>query len=1342
MRLAKLTLSGFKSFADRTEFSFDDDVTGIVGPNGCGKSNIVDAIKWVLGERSSKSLRGKEMIDVIFAGSAARKPMGMAAVTLTFDNPVLEHPTERHASEEEAEHDLEEASEASTIFNRSGRRILPIDTEVVEVERRLYRDGKSQYLINGKRARLRDIRELFLDTGVGADAYSIIEQGKVDAMLLASPTERRTIFEEAAGIARYKQRRIESRRKLERTETNLTVSREQLQSTERRLRIVKGQAAKARKFQEYDAEHRALRMALIFDQYDDLMQRLEGLTSRLADLERTRDDAASQLASLEQAKQQLELDRHELATEQRRLTDEKAAARHAAETAAQRKTMTERSLTEARRQADIDEQRTEQTRTRVEQLTSDLADHEQRIAELGERLADADRALEAAHDERAGIHERLAEQRAALDQHEHTAADIERQRTGILASIEADERRATAMREQLEQTSQRAEGAETEHADAERSLGEARTGVEERRRAIADLEHDLAAKDSASASLSEDRRSLADRVSELDQRRVRADSRRQTLEEMIESRVGLGDAVRDVLERRDAGEGFDAVIAPLAELIATDEAHASAVEAALGAHLRALVVDSLDALPSPDQLESLQGRVAFLPLVTGRGMDRTTHDSRTLDALAMTGRLTPVRQVVSVRDGLDADLHRRIERLLDRLLGQVHLVESLDAALMLGAGPLSGARFVARDGSLLDQDGTLVVGTARDETGGVLQRQSELNQLVTELAFIQSELAIEHNKLASADAEAAQLNDACSRTRAALAEQQRALVADEARVDRLDSELGRLDRERSRLHDERRQLQASLDAELRDRQDLHDRAERLAGLRTEQLELAEAVAQRVTDIQADADACAERMTAAKVESGRVAEQLTGARRERQAVQTAIQEGERHLRDLNDQLDQARARAATHEQAIEQATKDIDEANTRAETAAEALLDVDRRHGEADRAVTDLGERVNAAREHARHVERDWHSVEVARREIEVKRETLEDRAAEDLDLDIAREHPDYREIMEPGDVQRVDADEGAARADELRDAIRKLGNVNLDALEEETLLEERNEDLIRQVADIDAARVKLIELIEHLNVASRERFEENFKLIQENFAGKNGMFRRLFGGGRAEVRLMPLVKEIDGEKVVTDEIDMLESGIEVIAKPPGKEPRSISQLSGGEKTLTAVALLMSIFRSKPSCFCVLDEVDAALDDANVERFAGVIRQYTDESHFIVITHNKRTMSAADRLYGITMQERGVSKRVSVKFDQVASDGRIKASAMKQADEPNRASVDAGHESDSDRSPDVSSNGHAGASDQSRVREDAPAADDRAGEPATEPVEVTIPNAKPSEALRQAIASSD
>ncbi|MCH9058506.1 MAG: AAA family ATPase [Planctomycetes bacterium] len=563
MRLAKLSLNGFKSFADPTDFSFDEPMIGVVGPNGCGKSNIVDAIKWVLGERSSKSLRGKEMIDVIFAGSASRKPSGMASVTLTFENPILgvredatggvsEHDSVPSAASDPGQptRSDESASEASVLLaSRNGRihRGLPIDTDHVEVERRLYRDGTSQYLINGKRARLRDIRELFLDTGIGADAYSIIEQGKVDAMLLASPQERRTIFEEAAGIARYKQRRIESERKLQRADANLAVTREQLAGTERRLRTVKGQAAKARKFVALDSELRALRTALSFDQYEDLRERLNGLTSQLADLQLRRAETVESLSRAEQRKQDAELDRHELHGEHRRVEEERIAATHAAESAEQRKHLTERALEETRHQIGTDTQRLDEIQQKLDEIRRAIARQTEAIRHHESTLAQADSMLDRVGAERAGFLEAIADYRADLGNRRASSLNIEREQSALLTSVLADEKRAESLREQMVGVDRKQSRITTDRLELSRRVAEHELSASRHEAAIEQLDRELAERDRQAAMLSEGRRNIAGRVSDLEQRHLRLDGRRQTLDEMVSSGVGLGDGVLHVL---------------------------------------------------------------------------------------------------------------------------------------------------------------------------------------------------------------------------------------------------------------------------------------------------------------------------------------------------------------------------------------------------------------------------------------------------------------------------------------------------------------------------------------------------------------------------------------------------------------------------------------------------------------------------------------------------------------------------------------------------------------------------------------------------------------------------
>jgi chromosome segregation protein len=1319
LRLERLTLVGFKSFADKTVFSFDDLITGIVGPNGCGKSNIVDAIKWVLGERSSKSLRGKEMIDVIFAGSVGRKPSGMAAVTLTFHNPhIADLQTDRveaeavedgpiageavgavevdsleedaagedstastsvehdsHISDDDADEAAEEgASEARAILSERRRigRPLPIDADEVAVERRLYRDGKSQYLINGRIARLRDIRDLFLDTGVGADAYSIIEQGKVDAMLLASPQERRTIFEEAAGIAKYKQRRIEAQRKLDRTETNLVRTRDQLDSTERRLRFVRGQASKARRFQELDSEHRALRMLLAFDQYHKVRSDLAGVEEELDAGENARQEVADRLTQAETLKQDAELERHDLLAAQRSAQDQLRSAEHEAATAEQRQAMAEGSVEDADRQAKLDQQRLEEASERMNRIESALESKRSDLAALSEALADAERVLDDQTRARAEASAALAEERNDLAERRSEQSEMERNLASLAGAVQADDHRITTLTEGRAKIASQLQARKSERDSLAEQKLECAREVAELERAADEAQHRINAVVREAESLSADRRERSERVAALDEQVVRLDSRRATLEDMARDRVGLGEAVKAVFDAKDNGDAaFAQVIAPLAEWIETDQDHAAAVETALGSVLQAVLVPTLAEIPAQSAWETLPGRVTFLQLESGSRADG--FDDHTLGDLMMAAgsRLTELRQVIRVSPDVDDSLRDRAERLLDALLGQTYLVESVDSALLLGSGPMPGCRFVTLDGALVEADGRVSVGPASavDEGVGLLQRQSELAAVNTELDQRRVVLERERTELARVDADVSRIDAERSQLESGLAETRRSLVARQTLADRLGTDLERADRDLAALAADEAQIDDRMAAARKSRAELADRAEKLERLLVEQNERVATLEHEVETHERAVHEASERMAQARVEVGRLSEQLSGLRREIGRLETEADALERQREEFERHFEAATQRAAHHREVIAEAVKTAADAKSRAEGLRERVGELETQVTASTQRVGELARSLAEARREANETEAIWHELDARRRELEVKRETLEERTSEELTVSLSDEYEDFRLLMLEPDLEAIDTREAGARANVLRAEIKRLGNVNLDAIEEETRLEEKNDELIAQVADIDEARIRLATLIEKLNLASRDQFGEVFEKIRENFGGRDGMFRRLFGGGRAEVRLMGLTKEVDGVKTITDETDLLESGIEVIAKPPGKEPRSISQLSGGEKTLTAVALLMSIFRSKPSCFCILDEVDAALDEANVGRFCQAVRQFTDQSRFIVITHNKRTMQVADRLFGVTQQERGVSKRVAVKFDQVDEDGRIKDRSSKKHARP-------------------------------------------------------------------------
>ncbi|MFI4883466.1 MAG: chromosome segregation protein SMC [Phycisphaerales bacterium JB064] len=1287
MRLAKLTLNGFKSFADRTEFHFDDPVTGIVGPNGCGKSNVVDALKWVLGERSSKSLRGKEMLDVIFAGSAARKPAGMASVTLTFENPLLAETPKAEVEEDSAEagptvDDLdddgeeidasEEAGSSVLADRRTVRRGLPVDADIVEVERRLYRDGGSQYLINNKRCRLKDIRDLFLDTGVGADAYSIIEQGRVDAMLLANPQERRTIFEEAAGIARYRQRRVEAIRKLDRAERNLAVTREQLANTERRLKIVRGQAAKARQFVELDAELKAWRAARALAQHDALTTAVERIHADMETSRGEREQAERELGVLEKDRQEADLKRHEAAQALRAAEAELAEATQSVERAKHRQELAQRSASEALSRLDSDGQRLEEVEKQAEQAEREAEKAAERVAAVAEQLADAERVLEQASQARQKAQQAVASKRQALGEKRREVERIERDQLAAKARIEEEKRRAdqlaeksrqveaelASLDEEAERATERREKAQSEAARLGYEHGE-RTGEAER------LEREA-------ASLGEGRAKQSQEVRGLEEQRLRLETRHHAVEEVLASREGLGQPAREVLERAADGEGFGTVIAPLAELIRVPIEHAPQVEAALGPLLSALVVPSLDEMPTRDELASLTGRVSFVPLGLGVPAMNERYDNAAFRALRASGRLLPLGEVAGVDEaacmaaGVDPT---SVSGLLDVLLHDCWRTSDLEAAALLATGPLRGATIADANASVLRHPGVVSAGPLTGDSGeamGVLQRRAELEQLTSELATATRELERAQAQLRELDQQAGDLSERQTGVQRTLNELAQARLKAEGEAERAGDEFARLDRQRQRARDERETATASGDQARAKVDELASKLESLASILADERAAMETLASEAEQAEKDADSLAEALTVARVSTSTLGEQIGAARREASQVRDAAARHRASQRDLAAQVQRAREQAEAHEKAAQEAATEIDEATAKVEAVRGGIDGKRTALHAAQEASLGLERKFDAARRRGGEIDKAWHDLELRGREAEIRLENLVQRTLDEDGLDLDAELPGYREALqedEHGVMRAVGDNESAEAIGTLKSAIDRLGSVNLAAMEEEGQLAGKNEQLAAQVEDIDNARLRLETLIDQLNEASRHRFGDMLERVRESFAGDDGLFRQLFGGGRAEIKLMPLVREVDGQKVVTDETDLLESGIEIVARPPGKQPRSISQLSGGEKAMTAVALLLAIFQSKPSCFCVLDEVDAALDDANVDRFSRVVKQFSVKSNFIVITHHKKTMAMCDRMHGVTMQERGVSTRVGVRFDQVGADGRLSAAAV-------------------------------------------------------------------------------
>jgi chromosome segregation protein len=1232
----------------------------VVGPNGCGKSNVVDAIKWVLGERSAKSLRGGAMMDVIFAGSATRKPCGMASVTLVFDNPVLsaEEQARRLAGapavleaevDAAAEHVDEEGAEGSAAVDRHGvrHRGLPVDTDEVEVTRRLHADGRSEYLVNGRKVRLRDIKELFMDTGIGNDAYSIIEQGKVDAMLRAAPMERRSILEEAAGVAKFRSRKAEAQRKLENAEKNLVLVREQLATTERRLKVVKGQAERARRFRELDARRRGLRQAVAFESYHEHRESLSGLTSQLASLESQRQELAAAVVVLEDRRNAAESAAQSAGDRQRGLEQRRIEATGLERQAAQRAELAARGLAEVEEQSKSDVARLAELDTRIGELTAQVEDAAERVAAAAEAANEAERAVMTASDARARTAEAAQQARAAADRLRDQSRGADRESARAAAAVTAVDDREAQLDAEMQRVERRRDPFRFE-LDAQRAQRNHHVvQLMVARDEAARLERQVHAHIAEAATLGDRHASLARRLSSLRDERTSLESRARLLEEMQRAREGVDEAVRTVVGDRAAYPGVSGI---LGDWIEADLEDAPAVEAALGRDLELIVVErghrTLDVARA---CAGVRGRVTLAA---------AAHPPLPCPDRAEAAGCAALATRVRARDGAG--------ELVGRLLADTWLVDDLARAEELIATSHAGARMVTRRGEVLDSAGRATVGTPTGSGSGegLIARRAELTALGSRLASLAVEVELVEGEASALLARGDEARRMQREVDDRLAAVRRSMVDSEYRRDRCDQMIQRVEHDQAALGTEIDELLRRIRTIAGEREAAHDALSRARAV-------AEALQGRIAVADADAakatlkaEAAAEALANARIASSERTAAVDLVRRERRSAELSRDELQRQRAQSAEQADRRtqqadryRATIAEAEAAAGAATAELGAVGGELEAAGAAV--------ESTRlAVAQSAEALRIARDQAHILERNWNSVELGRREVEIKREALEEATLAELELDLGAAYAGH--VAERAAEGFVACDRAAAERElsALKDEIRALGNVNLDAIDEEGQLEQRNEDLVRQVADIDAATRQLGELIVQLDAVSRVRFEQVFTTVRENFAGNGGMFRRLFGGGSADLYLLP-----DEE---TGEVDILESGVEIRAKPPGKEPRVISQLSGGEKTMTAVALLMSIFQSKPSPFCVLDEVDAALDEANVERFCGVLREFLDRSHFIVITHHKRTMQSCDQLYGITMPQRGVSKRVSVRFEQVGKDGAIAKEAVDAAERAERS----------------------------------------------------------------------
>ena len=1256
MYLKTLEIHGFKSFADKTLFEFAQGVTGIVGPNGCGKSNVVDAIRWVLGETSAKALRGGEMADVIFNGTEKRKPLGMAEVTLTMAD--CEGP-------------------------------LKVDFNEVALTRRVFRDGRSEYRINGTLCRLKDIHDLLMDTGIGRTAYSIMAQGQIDQILSSKPEERRAVFEEAAGITKFKREKKEALRKLEFTEANLLRVSDVLAEQERRMNSLKRQVAKARRYQALAADTRVLDTHLGHKKFVELTAERDELTVSIRGLEVRDTELEMQLPAKEEA-----------------VTEARTAARifeGALAELRQRLNEHRNALNSATGRMAFNDERKAELESRIRQNHEDIAATREKlaqqefdfiaanesldqlsriIAEKEIQLAEQETRTKGTREERERIEASLRETRGEANRTQTIIASMQAKIESALAQFEGNRERARQLADEEQRLS-----LELEEFRAEQSR--IASDVDATGSQLADLEETF---QSAERTYQHTRGDLdAARTAAIESNKILAQrsARFDAVRQLVESGEGFEKGTQSVL----AGLGQPDTFKPgihgvLASFIEAENTCARAVEAVLGSHLQAVLVqDQATAEAIISRLTEKQLGVAavipetFIPHPTGTQMEAL-----------------PEGATAWALDRVKSD--KRISAVIERLLEKVLIVPNQATALRLRpAHP--AITFVTLAGVILTGEGMLRGGTGAEGTTSVLELANEARTLANEVENLVQADEAARQRVTDLEARLEQLREDVEVSRERLQRQKVELSTLQGQLSLASREVENFETKLENVKWERGAL------DQRDRAAAEGR-EQMEGELAAARDRLEALENEARRLQSESDSVVRREQDIIEELNELRTDLAVERRSKQSAEEQQKPMEARLSELREVAIRRETEIATFDQRIEAAHGENARLAEECESHRAEVEDLQVEINTRSEGRNILIEAIETAETQLAAVRRDHAKVneqkgreEIASTKLDLRLDSLVTTIQERHQIDLATFEPDAHALLASiasqkalqgrGGRQSLVSGEESEESDDddmptvvidgttddsieipgetlgepdwdfvesiVADIKRRLdamGPVNLDAIEEYEELEERYTFLKNQHDDLVNSKSELLEVIERINTETQRLFSETFAQVKINF---REMFKELFGEkGEADLTLL-------------DESDPLESGIEVIAKPPGKKLQSITLLSGGERSMTAVALLFSIYMIKPSPFCVLDELDAPLDESNINRFVKVLDRFIDHSQFIIVTHSKRTMARADVMYGVTMEEFGVSKPVGMRLtnsDGGATKNEAKSAAQKAA----------------------------------------------------------------------------
>ena len=1188
--LKRLDIQGFKSFADKISLDFNSGITSVVGPNGSGKSNIADAVRWVLGEQSAKTLRGSKMEDVIFAGTEHRKPLGFAEVSLTIDN-----------------------SDGT----------LPVEFSEVTVTRRVFRSGESEYFINKTPCRLKDVHELFLDTGIGKDGYSIIGQGKVDEILSNRSEDRRLIFEEASGIMKYKVRKQEAEKKLEQTRQNLLRINDIINELEAQLEPLRQQSETAKKYLALRETLKELEVNVYIENIDRYREKIkeleeqystvkENINSENRKLEAITAENREKTERLKLLKETLEIKKQEyydLEGNNERYNSEIKLNEEKINNYLQNISRMDGEINEINQKIEHLEEEENSRKSKIQYLTNKyeeyskkLEEYEKNLQDILESLDESERYIESLKTSIMEKMDVLSDKKLQIGNVKSHMDNIRKRKDNIdreIHELYLEKDRDNMQREDLSESVQKATEA----------IKEGQKVLEELNRQKEDLDRELAEKRKKQNAIRNDIQFK--------------NSRYKMLQDMEKNLEGYNRSVRQILQAcRQSPEFGKGIHGALAQLITVEQKYETAVEMSLGGALQNIVTTTEeDAKKAIEYLKSRQlGRATFLPIsaVKGKYFD---------------GSLINEIKKQEGFCGVASDLiscNPEYKGIILSFLGKVVVVEDLDSGIKMARKFGYSFRIVTLEGDVLSTSGSMSGGSSENKVSGILSRNREIIELKEETEKLSAELADLEKEIGSVIEKINSINGDISAEEEKIRNNELIKVRDESHLKQILENIRKTDAKIDMLKQEREQLS-------RQEKDTADELEKYnreyAEIEKDIEETKKVVSghqEKHKEVQTQRDNLHSDITNFKISVNSIQESIESVK---EALVRITGDKEASLKSIA-RRDAEKAKNNEEIKALKERNEGLKRLlkNNEVEKTGKTL-EIDRISEEKDVLEEETSNIVNQITEINKNIvllQEDFNRIEVRKAKLESEMEAVQNRMWDEYELTYTNALELKKDIGSVAQAQK--------KINEYRNEIRELGPVNVAAIDDYIKTKERFEFMTLQKNDMEQAEEKLKKVINEMVSTMKRQFLEQFRLINENF---NTVFRELFEGGRAEL-------------ILSDQENVLESGIEIEVQPPGKKLQNMMLLSGGERAFTAIALLFAILRLRPTPFCILDEIEAALDDANVYRFAEYIRRYSDNTQFIMITHRKGTMEASDTLYGVTMQERGISKVVSMKMVEKVS----------------------------------------------------------------------------------------